>query len=115
MFARLMGLKSLSPQELHRLLGDAKLTVIDVNSPQSWSAARVPGAINLDSVTYSEADLPRDREASLVFYCSGHLCRKAPNAARKARQMGYLNVQVMSAGITGWLGAKLATESGSTT
>lgn len=48
----------------------------------------------------------------LVFYCSNPLCRKAPNAARRAKQMGYHNVQVMSAGISGWLNAKFPTESG---
>jgi rhodanese-related sulfurtransferase len=48
----------------------------------------------------------------LVFYCSNPLCRKAPTAARRARKMGYTNVHVMSAGINGWLAAKLPTESG---
>lgn len=43
--------------------------------------------------------------------CSNPLCRKAPNATRRAKQMGYHNVQVMSAGISGWLKAKLPTES----
>jgi rhodanese-related sulfurtransferase len=48
----------------------------------------------------------------VAFYCSNPLCRKAPNAARRAKQMGYGNVRVMSAGISGWLSAKLPTESG---
>jgi len=111
MFATLMGLKTVSPERLHQLIGEGQLTVVDVNSPQSWAAARVPGAINLDPLAYREDDLPRDREALLVFYCSGYLCRKAPNAARRARQMGYLNVQVMSAGLSGWLSANLPTQS----
>ncbi|MFL6197565.1 MAG: rhodanese-like domain-containing protein [Thermoanaerobaculia bacterium] len=34
------------------------------------------------------------------------------NAARRAKKMGYENVKVMSAGITGWLAAKLPTEGG---
>src|SRR5208283_2965678 len=40
------------------------------------------------------------------------MCRKAPNAARCAKDMGYRNVYVMSAGISGWVGASLPTESG---
>jgi len=47
-----------------------------------------------------------------VFYCSNPLCRKAPSAARRAKQMGYTDVKVMSAGISGWLDAKLPTETG---
>jgi rhodanese-related sulfurtransferase len=112
MFAWLMGLKAISPAELHQLVQGKRVTAIDVNSPQSWATARVPGALNLDPVGYGEKSLPADKDSLLVFYCSNPLCRKAPNAARRAKQMGYHNVQVMSAGISGWLSAKLPTESG---
>jgi rhodanese-related sulfurtransferase len=40
------------------------------------------------------------------------MCRKAPNAARRAKQLGYANTQVLSAGISGWLSSNLPTESG---
>jgi len=39
-------------------------------------------------------------------------CRKALRAAKRARNMGYRAVHVLSAGITGWLAAGLPTESG---
>jgi rhodanese-related sulfurtransferase len=112
MFAWLMGLKTVSPSRLHQLIQDKQATAIDVNSPQSWAQARVPGALNLDPAGYDEKSLPADKDSLLVFYCSNPLCRKAPNAARRAKDMGYRNVHVMSAGISGWLGAKLPTESG---
>src|ERR1041384_844132 len=103
MFALLMGLKSISPEGLHRLIQDRAVTVIDVNSRQSWMKAHVPGALNLDPAGYAPGDLPQDKESSLVFYCSNPLCRKAPHAARRAKQLGYTQVMVMSAGISGWL------------
>ncbi len=112
MFAWLMGLKTISPPRLNQLIQDKQATAIDVNSPQSWAQARVPGALNLDPVGYDEKSLPADKDSLLVFYCSNPLCRKAPNAARRAKDMGYRNVHVMSAGISGWLNAKLPTESG---
>ena len=113
MFARLMGLKTMSPERVHRLVRDHEpVTVIDVNSPGSWIKARVPGARNLDPVEYKDSDLPSDKNAVLVFYCSNPMCRKAPNAARRAKKMGYSDVHVMSAGISGWLAANLPTESG---
>src|SRR3978361_1278816 len=102
MFALLMGLKTISPSGLHELMRKQPVTVLDVNSPQSWMKARVPGALNLDPAGYSASDLPPDKESSLVFYCSNPLCRKAPNAARRAEKMGYGNVRVMSAGTTTW-------------
>lgn len=113
MFARLMGLEVISPAELRNLMQNESVTVIDVNSRQNWLRARVPGAVSLDPVAYSETDLPPHRDSILVFYCSNFMCRKAPNAAR-AEAMGYRNVRVMSAGISGWLGASLPTEAGET-
>lgn len=112
MFALLMGLKAISPADLHRALIEGSVTVVDVNSRQSWLHARVPGALNLDPAGYEASSLPTDTDAFLVFYCSNPLCRKAPNAARRAKRMGYRNVRVMSAGIGGWLDAGLPTLSG---
>ena len=103
MFAQLMGLKTISPQELRDAAG---VVIFDVNSPQSWMTARVPGALHFDG----DADLPAEKNAALVFYCSNPLCRKAPNAAKRAKALGYENVRVMSAGISGWIRAGLPTE-----
>jgi rhodanese-related sulfurtransferase len=111
MFAMLMGLKSISPQALHARMQDGALTIVDVNAQQSWLRARVPGAINL-GVEFDAAALPPDLRTSLVFYCSNPLCRKAPQAARRAKKLGYDDVRVMSAGITGWTDARLPLASG---
>jgi rhodanese-related sulfurtransferase len=110
MIALLMGLKTISPAALHDVLGTA--TVLDVNAPGSWARARVPGARALDAGAFTERDLPAEKDALLVFYCSNPLCRKAPNAAKRATAMGYRQVRVMSAGISGWLAAGLPTQSG---
>ena len=112
MFALLMGLRTISPTELQRRLQAGEARAIDVNSRGSWAQAHVPGAVNLDPVSYDPTSLPADRSALLVFYCSNPLCRKAPNAALRAKKLGYDNVRVMSAGIKGWLSAGLPTESG---
>ncbi len=111
MIALLMGLKTISPAELYRLVEQRAVAVYDVNSPQSWAGAHVPGAKRLDPSGYQAGELPADRAGLLVFYCSNPLCRKAPNAAKRAKGMGYTDVRVMSAGITGWVGANLPTES----
>jgi|SRR6187549_1384906 len=112
MFARLMGLDTVSPADLNRQIGDRSVAVFDVNSPASWQTARVPGARHLDPQAFAAADLPPDRAQPLVFYCSNPLCRKAPNAARRARAMGFRNVRVLSAGISGWRAAGLPIETG---
>lgn len=111
MFAMLMGLKTVSPADLATLLREGAATVIDVNSPQRWQEGHVPGARNLDPHTYASDALPPDLAAPLVFYCSNPMCRKAPQAARRAKAMGYTNVRVMSAGIVGWCDAGLPIQS----
>lgn len=112
MFALLMGIKRISPAGLQQAMRSDAPTIIDVNSQQSWTTAHLPGAINLDPNRYTETDLPQNKSADLVFYCSNPMCRKAPIAARRAKKLGYTNVRVLSAGITGWQSASLPTESG---
>ena len=102
----------ISPRDLHTRMQGESIVVVDVNHESRWLQARVPGARHLDPLTFTADDLPAGRDAMIVFYCSGPLCRKAPNAARRAKGMGYREVSVMSAGITGWLDASLPTESG---
>jgi rhodanese-related sulfurtransferase len=112
MFSLLTVLKSVSPRELHRLIERHEVMVLDVNSAESWRKSHVPGAVRLDPQSYRADDLPTDRSVPLVFYCSNPFCRKAPTAARRAQDMGYTNVRIMRAGITGWLATKLPVESG---
>lgn len=110
--SKLMRLETISSGKLNEMITNERVTVVDVNARQSWLKARVPGALNLDPAGYAKSDLPADKELTLVFYCSNPMCRKAPNAARRAKKMGYNNVKVMSAGISGWLSAGLPTKGG---
>ena len=112
MIAFLMGIPTIAPNALRRMIEQRAVTVIDVNARERWAEAHVPTARNVDPVTWREQELPADKDAMVVFYCSGPLCRKAPNAARRAAQLGYRNVKVMSAGISGWVGAGLPIENG---
>lgn len=114
MLASLMGLKSISCRDASALLLDRRAAVFDVNASSRWAVARVPGARNLDPVTFGEADLPTGKHAEVIFYCSNMLCRKAPTAARRAKAMGYTNVRVMSAGIQGWISERLPVEGAGT-
>lgn len=111
MFAMLMGLKGIAPRELHACIERGAVAVYDLNGQASWLKARVPGARHLVP-DFDAAALPPDHATPLVFYCSNPLCRKAPNAERRAEKFGYRDVWVMSAGISGWLGAGLPGASG---
>ena len=110
MMAKLMGLKTISPADLMTAVQARNVVCFDLNSRDSWNRAHVPGALHLEPGSWSESELPADRDTPLVFYCSNMFCRKAPNAARRANEIGYRNVRVMSAGLSGWLDRGLPTE-----
>jgi rhodanese-related sulfurtransferase len=112
MIARLMGLKTVDPATLRRRMQSEPIAIFDVNSPGSWREAHIPGARHLDPEAFPESALPAERDHALVFYCSNPFCRKAPRAAKRAGKMGFSEVHVLSAGITGWLAAGLPSEAG---
>jgi rhodanese-related sulfurtransferase len=89
-----------------------RLAVFDANDRETYDAGHVPGAtwVHYDSVTAEV--LPADTSAPVVFYCGGPTCGAAPTAAETAISLGYTNVSVMRAGISGWREAGQPVETG---
>jgi rhodanese-related sulfurtransferase len=100
----------LSVDEVAELIARRKAVVIDVNPRRRWASGHLPGAINLDAGEYTEADLPGDKAATLVFYCSDADSGASRYAARRAARFGYAHVFIMPAGIRGWLAARKRAE-----
>ncbi len=61
----------LTVDEVAARLGSPGFVVVDTNHVTRWARGHVPGARQLDPDRFSAADLPGDRAATLVFYCSG--------------------------------------------
>ena len=61
----------LSVDEVARRLGTPDFYVFDNNSRGRWKRSHVPGAVALDPYDFAEDALPPDKQATLVFYCSG--------------------------------------------
>lgn len=99
----LMNLESISTEELNRVYSNENVHIYDMNDAMRWQQNHVPGAVNLDPESFTEQNLASDKNSTLIFYCSNPMCRKAPNAAKKVKGMGFNDVRVLSAGITGWL------------
>lgn len=99
----LMNLESISTEELNGIHSNESVHIYDMNDAMCWQQNHVPGAVNLDPESFSEQDLTSDKNSTLIFYCSNPMCRKAPNAAKKVKALGYENVKVLSAGIAGWM------------
>jgi rhodanese-related sulfurtransferase len=82
-----------------------QVAIFDNNGQEMYMQGHVPGArsVGYDSVTAEV--LPTDRAAKLVFYCASEQCTACHTAARQAVTLGYTNVWILPAGISGWRAA----------
>lgn len=61
----------LSVDQVAARLGQPGFFVYDNNGNARWKRSHVPGAKNLNAHRYEAGELPADKAATLVFYCSG--------------------------------------------
>jgi rhodanese-related sulfurtransferase len=105
--ARKTAVKMVSLDEAAKLQKDARATFLDANDADTrghWGV--IPGATLLtSSADYSLAELPKDKNAKLVFYCANTRCTASQHAAARAAKAGYSDVNVLPEGIIGWKGA----------
>ena len=52
-------------------LGQPDFFVFDNNGAGRWKRSHVPSAKNLNAYRFDAAELPENKAAALVFYCSG--------------------------------------------
>jgi len=98
-------------REARDLQGKPGVTFLDVNEPEVWEQHHIAGAIHVTD-EHLEHFLPKDKGATLVFYCYERRCTGSHEAAREAVKLGYTHVLVMPQGILGWVNAGLPTERG---
>jgi rhodanese-related sulfurtransferase len=96
----------LSVAQVATMLEAGDAVAVDANGAETrQERGIVPGARLLtSSASYDPAaELPSDHSTTLVFYCGGTRCTASDTAAERAREAGYANVNVMRAGIAGWI------------
>jgi len=87
--------------------------IIDANSPASYKAGHVPGALSFAAIKSDlAASLPADKNTLIIAYCGNPHCPAYAQAAVAAKKLGYTNIKHMVDGIDGWKAAKLPTEAG---
>jgi rhodanese-related sulfurtransferase len=102
----------LTVEEVAELIEDRRAVLFDANPRPRWASGHLPGAMNLDPGAFGEHDLPRNRDAMLVFYCSDPSGAASRHAAKKALKFGFAHVFTMPAGVRGWREAGLPIEAG---
>lgn len=92
---------ALTMAQVESLLGKLGIFIYDVNTPELWEQGHLPGAIYINKPNIKRF-LPRDKNATLVFYCANRLCSASGAAAKEAMRLGYRSVFLMPEGIFGW-------------
>ena len=99
------GLATVSAAELADMLAASDVVACDANNADTRERYGViPGATLLSNYRDYDAvaELPRDTDTQLVFYCHSAFCGAAVDAARKAVAAGHRKVAVFPEGIQGW-------------
>jgi len=68
--ARADDLKTLSPDQVEKMLGQPGVKVYDANPPDLWEKNHLPGAVFIGDKKLASL-LPADKDTKLVFYCAG--------------------------------------------
>lgn len=105
-------IKSLQVDEVDKLLASKapRPFVYDANPIEIYREGHVPGAKWIDFSHVTADALPTDKDAMLIFYCYNEMCGASPAAAKTAMSLGWRNVHLMSAGISGWKKANKTVE-----
>ncbi len=90
-------------QELDQAIAAKNVTVVDVNSAESFEKSHITGAVHYGAVQKTfQKSLPTQKDALIVAYCGGPSCGAWKKAAQKACELGYKNVKHFKPGISGW-------------
>src|SRR5438093_5603681 len=63
----------LTADQVERRLGRPNVHVVDGNTPETYVENHLPGAVNLNHKDITTAVLPKDKDATLIFYCMNEL------------------------------------------
>ena len=82
-----------------------KYFLFDSRPLPRFQEGAIPTAVNLPFPAFdkmAEKLLPKDKNALVIFYCSGVTCNMSPGSADKARKLGYTNIKVYKDGMPAW-------------
>jgi rhodanese-related sulfurtransferase len=104
----LMSLKHLTPDDLHPLLNDPSVLLIDIRNDHELVSGILPGALHLPlgNLATAFSQLPQDKK--LVFYCRSGV--RSVSAGEFALAQGCADVSHLAGGILAWAGAGLPIE-----
>lgn len=105
--ATIAQVEYISPAELHALMEQGKVVLVDVRTPGEFDEARLHGSLNAPIQTFDPASIPMEAERETILYC-----RSSGRSGRAATMLvEYLGGKVrhLEGGILAWNEAGLPT------
>ena len=81
-----------------------KYFLFDSRPAPRFQEGNIPTAMNMPFPAFDKLvdKLPSDKQALVIFYCSGKTCNMSPGALAKTKKLGYTNAKVFIDGMPGW-------------
>ena len=107
-----VAIGELSADDLEKHIAAGDCAVLDANGDKVREEhGKIPTATLLTHYSdYELSELPEDKAAKLVFYCSNLQCGASKKGAKRALAAGYTDVNVLPVGVVGWKEAGKKTE-----
>ena len=104
-------LEPVTLDELHKLMSEEQVTVIDVRPREEFEAGHIPGAVSIPvpELKRRAPELPKRKE--IIAYCRGHYCVYALEAVSLLRKQGF-RARRASGGFPEWRSSGMLSASG---
>ncbi|GLH67454.1 rhodanese-like domain-containing protein [Geothrix edaphica] len=81
-----------------------KYFLFDSRPAPRFMEGAIPTAVNLPFPAFDKNmdKLPADKQALVIFYCSGKTCNMSPGSLAKAKKLGYTRAKVFVEGMPAW-------------
>ncbi len=97
-----MSFQRISVEEGKRIIDADNAVILDVRDPQSYAAAHIEGAVNIDNNNIAEFVEKTEKSLPLVIYCyHGNM---SLGGAGYLMEHGFEDVCSMSGGFEAWRG-----------
>ena len=105
---KLAAHETITLEEVQKLVAagpeQGKYFLFDSRPAPRFLEGAIPTAVNLPFPAFDKNvdKLPADKQALVIFYCSGKTCNMSPGSLAKARKLGYTNAKVFIDGMPAW-------------
>ena len=93
-------LKTISPEELHKIMENEDIFLVDVHIPQQPHIKGTDLFIPFNEIEKRQDQLPQDKNTPIYLYCKGGPMGNA--ASKTLHQLGYKNLINLDGGSLAW-------------